>query len=65
MVRTKLTQRRLMDIYDRVNKKPKTLLPKNKLSAIYSQVNGSAVKFRKRTVYPFKIKQTLPSKKNS
>ena len=52
MVRTKLTQRklmenrrRLMDIYDRVNKKPKTLLSINKLSAIYDRVNKPDVKF--------------------
>ena len=55
MVRTKLTQRklienqrRLMDIYDRVNKKPKTLLSVNKLSAIYDRVNKPDVKFLKR-----------------
>ena len=34
-----------MDIYDRVNKKPKTLLSENKLSVIYDQVNEPAVKF--------------------
>ena len=57
-------QRRIMDIYDRVNKKPKTLLSENKLSVIYDRVNEPAVKFfQNRTVYLFKIKQTLPSKK--
>lgn len=65
MFTTKLTQRRLMEIYDRVNKKPKTLLSENKLSAIYDQVNRSAVKFKKKTVDPFRIKQTLPSKKQN
>ena len=60
MVRTKITQRALMDIYNRVNKKPKTLLSANKLSASYDQVNEPTVKFKKRTVYPFKIKQILP-----
>ena len=63
MVRTKLNQRKLMDIYNRVNKKPATLLFKNKLSAIYDRVNAPGVKFKKRTVYPFKIKQTLPARK--
>ena len=38
-------------------------MSENKLSAICDRVNGPAVKFRKRTVYPFKIKQTLSSKK--
>ena len=52
-----------MDIYDRVNKKPKTIFSENKLSAIYDRVNGPTVKFKRRTVYPFKIKQTLPPKK--
>ena len=47
------------DIYDRVNKKPTTRLSENKLSAIYDRVNAPRVKFKKRTVYPFKIKQTL------
>ena len=65
MFTTKLTQRRLMEIYDRVNKKPKTLLSENKLSAIYGEVNGPAVKFKKRTVDPFRIKQTLPTKKQN
>ena len=63
MLRTKLTQKRLMDIYDRVNKKPKTFLSENKLSAIYDRVKGPAFKFRKRTVYLFKTKQILVSKK--
>ena len=55
MVRTKLTQRklmenqrRLMDIYDRVNKKPKTLLSVKKISAICDRVNKPDVKFLKR-----------------
>ena len=63
MVKTKLTQKRLMDICDRVNKKPKTLLSENKLWAIYDRVNKPGVKFRNRTVYPFKIKQVLPEEK--
>ena len=62
MVRTKITQRTLMDIYNRVNKNPKTLLSANKLSAIYDQVNEPTVKFKKGTVYPFKIKRILPPK---
>ena len=33
-----------MDIYDRVNKKPKTLLSENKLSAIYIRVQMSSLK---------------------
>ena len=63
MVRTKLTQRRLMDIYDRVNKKPNTILSEDKLSAIHNRVNGPTVKFERRRVYPFKIKQILPARK--
>ena len=59
----KLTQKRLMDIYYRVNKKPKTLLSENKLSANYDRVNGPGVKFRKRTVYAFKTKQILSEQK--
>ena len=52
-----------MDIYDRVNKKPKTIPSQDKLSAIYDRVNGLTVKFKRRTVYPFKIKQILPEQK--
>ena len=52
-----------MDIYDRVNKKPKTIPSEDKLSAIYDRVNGPTVKFKRRTVYPFKIKQILPEQK--
>ena len=59
----KLTQKRLMDIYYRVNKKPKTLLSENKLSANYDRVNGPGAKFRKRTVYAFKTKQILSEQK--
>ena len=62
MVRAKLTKRMQIDVYDRVNKKPKTLLSENELSVIYDRVNGPVIKFKKRTVYPFKRK-TLPSKK--
>ena len=62
MVRAKLTKRMLIDVYDRVNKKPKTLLSENELSVIYDRVNGPVIKFKRRTVYPFKRK-TLPSKK--
>ena len=60
---TKLTQRKLMDIYNRVNKKPTTLLSENKLSAIYDPVNAPGVKLKKRTVYLLKIKQALPARK--
>ena len=52
-----------MDIYDRVNKKPKTIPSEDKLSAIYDRVNRPTVKFKRRTVYPFKIKQSLPEQK--
>ena len=62
MVRTKLTKRMLIDVYDRVNKKPKTLPSENELPVIYDRVNGPVIKFKRRTVYPFKRK-TLPSKK--
>ena len=62
MVRTKLTKRMLMDIYDRVSKKPETLLSESELLVIYDRVNGPLIKFKRRTVYPFKRK-TLPSKK--
>ena len=62
MVRAKLTKRMQIDVYDRVNKKPKTLLSENELSVIYDRVNGPVIKFKRRTVYPFKRK-TLPSKK--
>ena len=48
MVRIKLTQRKLMDIYDRLNKKPKILLSENKLSAIYDRLNEPAVKFKRK-----------------
>ena len=57
--------RRLMDICDRIKKKPKTLLAENKLSAIYDRVNALAVRFRKRTVYLFKIKQILLERKTT
>ena len=50
MARTKLTQKRLINIYDKPNKKPKTLMSENKLPVIYDRVNGPTVKFRKRTV---------------
>ena len=50
-------------MYNRVNKKPTMLLSENKLSAIYDQVNAPGVKFKKGTVYPFKIKQNLPTQK--
>ena len=49
MVRTKLTQRRLMNIYHMVNKKTETLLSETKLLAIYDRVNGPAIKFGKGT----------------
>ena len=52
-----------MDIYDRVNKKPKTIPSQDKLSAIYDRVTGPTVKFKRRSVYPFKIKQILPEQK--
>ena len=63
MVRIKLTQRKLMDIYNRVNKKPKTILSEDKLLAISDRVNGPTIKFKRGTVYPFKIKQILPAQK--
>lgn len=47
MVRTQLTQRRLMDIFGRIIKKPKTIIPEDKLSAIYDLVNEPTVKFKK------------------
>ena len=46
-------------------KNPKTLLAENKLSAIYDRVNALAVRFRKRTVYLFKIKQILLERKTT
>ena len=51
----------MTDIYNRVNKKPMTLLSENKLSVIYDQVNAPGAKFKRRTVYSFKIKETLPA----
>ena len=39
------------------------MLSEDKLSAIYDRVNGPTVKFKRRTVYPFKIKQILPARK--
>ena len=42
-----------MDIYDRVNKKLKTLLSENKLSAIYDQVKEPDVKFFKKEQFIF------------
>ena len=63
MVRIKLTQRKLMDIYNRVNKKPKTILSEDKLLAISDRVNGPTIKFKRGTVYPFKIKQILLAQK--
>ena len=52
-----------MDIYNRVNKKPKTILSEDKLLAISDRVNGPTIKFKRGTVYPFKIKQILLAQK--
>lgn len=52
-----------MDIYNRVNKKPKTILSEDRLLAISDRVNGPTIKFKRGTVYPFKIKQILPEQK--
>ena len=52
-----------MDIYNRVNKKPKTILSEDRLLAISDRVNGPTIKFKRGTVYPFKIKQILPAQK--
>ena len=54
-------QRRLMDIYDRVNKKPQnTAIWKQTSSYLRPSKWTSRQIFKNRTVYPFKIKQTLP-----
>ena len=52
----------MMDIYNKVNKKPTTLLSENKLSVIYDQVNAPGVK--KNNLF-FQDKRNLISKKNS
>ena len=36
-----------MDIFGRIIKKPKTIIPEDKLSAIYDLVNEPTVKFKK------------------
>ena len=63
MLMAKLTKWKMMDIYNRVNKKPTTLLSENKLSVIHDQVNAPGVKFKRRTIYSFKIKETLSARK--
>ena len=63
MFMAKLTEWKMMDIYNRVNKKPTTLLSENKLSVIYyDQVNAPGVK--KNNLF-FQDKRNLISKKNS
>ena len=62
MLMAKLTEWKMMDIYNRVNKKPTTLLSENKLSVIYDQVNAPGVK--KNNLF-FQDKRNLISKKNS
>ena len=62
MFMAKLTEWKMMDIYNRVNKKPTTLLSENKLSVIYEQVNAPGVK--KNNLF-FQDKRNLISKKNS
>ena len=62
MFMAKLTEWKMMYIYNRVNKKPTTLLSENKLSVIYDQVNAPGVK--KNNLF-FQDKRNLISKKNS
>ena len=62
MFMAKLTEWKMMDIYNKVNKKPTTLLSENKLSVIYDQVNAPGVK--KNNLF-FQDKRNLISKKNS
>ena len=62
MFMAKLTEWKMMDIYNKVNKKPTTLLSENKLLVIYDQVNAPGVK--KNNLF-FQDKRNLISKKNS